>query len=132
MQEKINEIIKEKAELKKRAKHNQDAVQRWTESVGQINWIEQLLQTPISDYRKYCCWRILAPYFVNVKKQSIEEAYHQIMTWLTKCNDKNRLSFYPQTRIKYDVMNAAKHGYYPINLIHLQQDNPELYYIIVR
>src|SRR5207244_3815755 len=27
-----------------------------------IRWIETLLQIPISDYRKYALWRILAPY----------------------------------------------------------------------
>jgi hypothetical protein len=31
-----------------------------------IDWIERLLQTPLPEHRKYCIWRILAPYFINV------------------------------------------------------------------
>jgi hypothetical protein len=32
-----------------------------------ITWIEKLLLTPVGDGRKYCIWRIFAPYLVNVK-----------------------------------------------------------------
>jgi hypothetical protein len=30
-------------------------------------WIETLLQIPLPKFRKYCVWRILAPYLINVK-----------------------------------------------------------------
>ena len=35
-----------------------------------ITWIEKLLSTPIEDYRKYCIWKILCPYLINVRKLS--------------------------------------------------------------
>jgi hypothetical protein len=38
-----------------------------------IPWIERLLKTPIPDHRKYCIWRILAPYLINVKHLSFED-----------------------------------------------------------
>jgi hypothetical protein len=38
-----------------------------------IRWIDKLLQTPISDGRKYAIWRILVPYLRNVKRMSFEQ-----------------------------------------------------------
>jgi hypothetical protein len=32
-----------------------------------IDWIEQLLQTPLPEHRKYCIWRIFTPYLINIK-----------------------------------------------------------------
>jgi hypothetical protein len=37
-----------------------------------IPWIERLLKTSISDHRKYCIWRILAPYLIKVKYLSFD------------------------------------------------------------
>ena len=83
---------------------------------GSIGWIEDLLQTPIADQRKYCIWRILAPYLVNCKQLSNEEAYEIIWSWLDECNKLERLSFYTYPRIRDDVRRARCVGYYPISL----------------
>ena len=40
-----------------------------------IVWIEKLLQTPIDDHRKFAVWRILAPYLINIRKCSVDEAF---------------------------------------------------------
>ena len=42
-----------------------------------IDWIERLLQTPLPEHRKYCIWRILAPYFINVKHLSFDDSYNE-------------------------------------------------------
>ena len=34
----------------------------------QYDWIENLLDTPIEDGRKYTVWKILCPYLVNIKE----------------------------------------------------------------
>lgn len=47
------------------------------------------------DGRRYCVWRILAPYLVNVRKLSDEESYSVIISWLERCNMLKRLSFDP-------------------------------------
>jgi hypothetical protein len=31
-----------------------------------VGWIEKLLDKPLDDFRKYCIWRIFAPYFIDV------------------------------------------------------------------
>jgi hypothetical protein len=39
-----------------------------------MDWIENLLQTPLEDHGKYCLWRILIPYLVNIRKLKAEES----------------------------------------------------------
>jgi hypothetical protein len=60
-----------------------------------IPWIEQLLQTPIEEYRKRALWQILCPYIVNVKKLSNEETTSILRDWLDKCNSLRKLDFNP-------------------------------------
>jgi hypothetical protein len=53
---------------------------------GMISWVEKLLTMSIADYRKYCIWRILASYLINIKKLHDDEATYTIREWLEKCN----------------------------------------------
>lgn len=53
---------------------------------NKIRWIETLLQNLISDHRKYALWRIVAPYLINIKKLSYEDALGIIRDWLDKCD----------------------------------------------
>jgi hypothetical protein len=56
-----------------------------------IDWIEGPLQLPLVEHRKYCIWRILAPYFINVRHLSFEESHNRIHQWLYRCTyNKNR------------------------------------------
>ena len=48
--------------------------------------IEKLLQTPLDDYRKFAVWRILAPYLINIRKCSSDEAFGIIRNWLDRCS----------------------------------------------
>jgi hypothetical protein len=49
------------------------------------------LQTPIGDYRKNAVSLILAPYIINIKKLSSDDAFNIIKEWLDKCNEIRRL-----------------------------------------
>jgi hypothetical protein len=98
---------------------------------GPSRWIERLLHTPIADHRKYCMWRILAPYLVNVRRLSDEEALSAVMTWLDKCDEVEQLSFYPRYRARYDIRNAERKGYFPIGLNGLQTENTDLYDLLM-
>jgi hypothetical protein len=49
------------------------------------------LQTPIGDYRKNAVSLILAPYLINIKKLSSDDAFNIIKEWLDKCNEIRRL-----------------------------------------
>jgi hypothetical protein len=92
-----------------------------------INWIEQLLETPVVDHRKYCIWRILAPYLLNIKKLSEQDAYNAIREWLQRCSELQRLQFSINQRINDGLDGAAKKGYLPISLEKLKEENNRLY-----
>jgi hypothetical protein len=92
-----------------------------------INWIEHLLQTPIADHRKYCIWRVLSPYLLNIRKLSEQEAYNIIKEWLERCGQLERLGFSVSQRITDGLDGAAKKGYLPISLEKLKEENNRLY-----
>jgi hypothetical protein len=93
-------------------------------------WIETLLQTPICDHRKYVIWRIIAPYLINIKKVSYEEALNIIKDWLGKCDKITPLDFSVNNKIKVNLTATAKVGYLPIGFSDLKSENRELYSII--
>lgn len=62
-------------------------------TTNNILWIETLLQTPLMDYRKYCIWRILTPYLINVRQLPYQESFNKINEWLDKCNRLHELDF---------------------------------------
>jgi hypothetical protein len=102
-----------------------------------IDWIEQLLQLPLPDHRKYCIWRILAPYFINVKHLSFGNSYDNIYRWLKNCNELRVLDFDPEIKINDSLSRATNTGYLPISFDNplkepktLKTDNRELYDII--
>lgn len=90
-----------------------------------IRWIEALLQIPISDHRKYALWRIVAPYLINVRKLSHEDAFSTIRDWLDKC-DKIKPLVGVYDRIKSNLDAAARIGYFPISFSHLKTENRQL------
>jgi Primase X len=96
-----------------------------------ISWIESLLQTPLTDNRKYCIWRILSPYLLNVKRLSNEEVYSIMKGWLDKCNELERLNFNAKAKIKEGLKGASK-GYYPISMEKLKEEDKSLHDIIIR
>jgi hypothetical protein len=92
-----------------------------------INWIEHLLETPIADHRKYCIWRILAPYLLNIRKLPEQEAFNVIREWLNHCSELQRLQFSINQRINDGLDGATKKSYLPISLEKLKQENDRLY-----
>lgn len=92
---------------------------------GNIKWIEKLLQTPISDHRNFCLWRILIPYLKNIKGLSEQEVIAILTEWLDKCNNVNRVRWrYPQ-RIKEQLRYDK--GFPPISFENLKKENPNLH-----
>ena len=96
---------------------------------NRINWIERLLQTPLQDYRKYCIWRILVPYLLNVRRLSEQEATDIIKDCLSRCNQLRRLDFNYKQKIK-DGIEGAKEGYLPISREKLRNENSRLYFLL--
>jgi hypothetical protein len=97
-------------------------------------WIEQLLQTPIEDYRKIIVDLILAPYLISIRKLSFEESYTSIKNWLDKCNALQKLDNYRnfEFRINYALRTANKKQIPPMSYITLKENNKDLYSLIIQ
>jgi hypothetical protein len=119
-------IINEKyVELKKAQKLKQKPVVP-ADHNKLVGWIERLLQTPISDHRKYSIWRILLPYLLNIRKLPEEEATCIVRDWLSRCNQLRRLDFNYKQKVK-DGIEGAKRGYLPVSLRKLKEENSGLH-----
>jgi hypothetical protein len=100
---------------------------RWKRDIQSCNkfpWIENLLNKPIDANRYYCTWCILAPYLINVRGLSRQEALDIIQSWLAKCNSIKRLSF--NLRKVNNVLDKVG-SYYPIARADLEGDNKLLF-----
>ena len=82
-----------------------------------IPWIEKLLQTPIDDYRKNAVSLILAPYLMNIKKVSYEDALNIISNWLNKCGKSRQLDQNFDYTVRYALKYSAKNGHRPLKSI---------------
>jgi hypothetical protein len=90
-------------------------------------WIEILLDTPIEDYRKEAIRRIIAPYLINIKKLTYDDAFNVIKNWLDSCDNINPLDFNANVKIKDALRAATRIGYLPIGFSDLKSENVELY-----
>ncbi len=93
-----------------------------------ISWIDNLLKGSLEDYRKYCLWRILGPYLVNVRKLSNEEASRILMEWLERCEQIGKLDFSPTLVIKNNLRSVKT--YLPPSVEKLKKDHTELYELL--
>ena len=98
------------------------------ESAKKYFWIERLLQTPVPCFRRYCLYRILVPYLVNIRKLNSEKCYDFLNTWLEKCNMLSKISFNTESEIRTRLI--AVKDYEPLSLYKLRTENADLYYLL--
>jgi len=97
---------------------------------GQVHlvpWIEMLLQTPVSDYRKNAVGLILAPYFINIRKFTYEISAVLVKDWLRKCNDLRPLDYNYEYRMKYSLNTSIRKMQLPLRFDTLKTKNRRLY-----
>jgi hypothetical protein len=124
----VDQKIKEIHQRKRRSQYRHNYNESSISSI--IPWIEELLHTPLPDHRKYCIWRILAPYLINVRRLSYEESFNLINDWLDEGSRLKRLNFNTKPKINEALRRV---GYYrPISLQNLGTDNRKLYSIVSR
>jgi hypothetical protein len=122
IQKRIDEIEKKEKEMKlKKAATSYNKL-----DTQKIEWIENLIHTPIEDYRKYCLWAILIPYLVNIRKESNEESIIILKEWLQKCDQLRQLNFNPSITIKNNLRYVRK--YKPISRKNLRKEQTEIYH----
>jgi hypothetical protein len=93
--------------------HNKDSPRK-TDS--RYSWVEKLLKTPIADVRHRTVNLILAPYFVNVKGASVDEATAKITEYINMCKELNPNTNINQSYIKYQCSYAKNKGLRPLSL----------------
>jgi hypothetical protein len=96
----------------------------------QIDWIEKLLQIPIEDYRKKSIDIIFVPYFILIKKLSVEETISKINEWLDKCNSIRTLDFDTKYRINAAIKNTIQKQIPPMKYNTLKNNYQYLYSIL--
>ena len=128
IQKRIDKIEEMEKEHKLRSKFGRDPFNKNISNT--IGWIEKLLQTPLEDYRKYCLWRILCPYLLNIRKLSKEEATTILKEWLAKCDSVSRLDFNPQRIIRSKLRSVS--SYKPSSRETLKKEQPDLYALLVK
>ncbi|MCL5008608.1 MAG: DNA primase noncatalytic subunit PriX [Candidatus Marsarchaeota archaeon] len=79
-------------------------------------WIEKLLQNPIPDVRHRSVNLILAPYLVNVKGLSEEDAVKVINAYIDRCREINPDTKINLTYIRYQCRYAKEKGMKPLSL----------------
>jgi hypothetical protein len=119
--EKYIELLKAKKRRSRSQSHNVTS-----SSSNHIIWIERLFQTPLADHRKYCIWRIMTPYLLNIRKLSEHDTKRIIIDWLDQCGQLRKLDFNHNQKITDGIDGAAK-GYLPVGRGKLKEENPELY-----
>jgi hypothetical protein len=130
IQQKINTRLEEVKRRRNLFAYRSNAATICNANSDNISWIESLLQTSLSDHRKYCIWRILSPYLLNVKKLSNEDAYSLMKNWLDKCDKLQALNFNSKAKIR-GGLEAASKGYYPISIWKSKKENKALHNIVV-
>ena len=121
----IDQTLRQEQEQRQQKKTHSDSSENKS-SITQ--WIEQLLRTPIRDYRKLAIWHILSPYLLNKRGLSYNESYSIISNWLDKCKEVKRLDFDPHCKIQ-GALNGSK-GFLPISKEKLKTENDGFYHLL--
>ena len=123
----INQKIKE---LNKKRQIEERLGYQSNKSTNNIFWIEKLLNTPISDFRKNAINLILAPYLVNIKILSYQESYNILFEWLKRCDSIRKLDFNPISLANSALNIATRKKIPPMKLETLKNRNSEIYQIL--
>jgi hypothetical protein len=90
-----------------------------------IGWIENLLNTPLDDFRKYLLKFILAPYLTNKRGLSRSDTFDSILTWLNNCDSVCKLRFNIDRKINEALDSVA--DFLPQGREKLKHEFPILY-----
>ena len=67
---------------------------------NQIDWIEDLLQKPLTDHRKFLVWMVFPQYLMNVRGLTYDESNSIISKWLSQCNRIKSLDIAVKQKLK--------------------------------
>ena len=95
-------------------------------------WIEdKLLKTPIPDYRKITIDLLLVPFFIVIKKMTLNETFNLTKEYLIRCHELQSLN--PslnefEKRIKIAIEKSIENKIPPIKIENIRNKYPQWYY----
>ena len=119
IQKKINEHKYRQKIKSRRYNHNNN-----------IFWIEQLLKTPIADFRKNALNLILTPYLIHIQKLSYQESFDILIEWLKRCNSLRKLDFNPTSLVNTAIATAYQKQIPPMRITTLKTNCKDLYFLL--
>lgn len=88
---------------------------------GTRAWIDKLLETPIPDVRHRVVNLVLAPYLINVKGMSEDDAFKVISAYIEKCRELDPNTRINDPYIRYQCAYAKKKGLRPLSLVRAKE-----------
>ena len=124
----VDNDIREKRQKLKDERYNKRLSGPKEYEISNYIWIEKLLQTPIPFFRRYCLYKILVPYLINVRKLSYDKSFTILNEWLKKCNSLSEVTFNIESELKTRLKGVK--DYKAISLQKLKNENEDLYGLI--
>jgi Primase X len=89
-------------------------------------YVEDLLKHPVTDGRHRLTWLVLAPYLVNVRKLSDEEAVEKIRDFVAAGAESHGMKRF----VEYNVRRARRNGLLPPTYSTLKTEHPDIYWLL--
>ncbi|MCL4379466.1 MAG: DNA primase noncatalytic subunit PriX [Candidatus Marsarchaeota archaeon] len=83
---------------------------------GNRAWIDKLLETPIPDVRHRVVNLVLAPYLINVRGMTEDDAFKAISSYIERCKALDPNTRINDSYIKYQCSYAKRKGLRPLSL----------------
>ena len=94
------------------------------------NWIDILLDTPVSDGRHRIITYILAPYLINVRNLDTSKAIKILEDWVARCNSYKPMGGNFKAFVRHACYNAYKFKHEPKDLKYFSKNYKKLYRMI--
>ncbi len=88
---------------------------------GNRAWIDRLLETPIPDVRHRVVNLVLAPYLINVRGMTEDDAFKVISSYIERCKALDPNTRINDSYIRYQCSYARKKGLRPLSLVRAKE-----------
>ncbi len=89
-------------------------------------YVEDLLEHPVSDGRHRLVWLVLAPYLVNVKKMDDEGTIEKIRAFVSVGGETSEMKRF----VEYNVRRARRNGLLPPTFSTLKTEHRDIYWLL--
>jgi hypothetical protein len=91
-------------------------------------YIDNLLQTPVEDFRKRGIDLLITPYLITIKGMSYDVAKRIMLNWLLQCDNLRRLDFDAEYRVRSKIIDVKSTGFLPLGVEKFKAQDSNLVY----